>query len=100
MTVEEFNKKYADYLETGHYGLDINIPEVIAFLDQEFERFLIHLKGFKYQQIKLKFNRARFLFKTNIPIRTEASIALIIEQRINELVKKYDENKKLKENDN
>ena len=33
MTVNEFNKKYKDYLEEGHYGLDINIPSVVNYLD-------------------------------------------------------------------
>ena len=28
MTSTEFNEKYSAYLEEGHYGLDIDIPEV------------------------------------------------------------------------
>lgn len=59
MSADEFNKKYADYLETGHYGLDIHKPEVIKYLDQEFQE-LIKIPGFKYTQIKIKFGYSRF----------------------------------------
>jgi hypothetical protein len=57
-TCKEFNAKYADYLEEGHYGMDINIPAVIAYVDQIFQD-LIKIEGFKYQQIKTKFGLAR-----------------------------------------
>ena len=56
MTSFEFNEKYKDYLEQGHYGLAIDIPSVTKFLDGIFSLVLIHLPGFKYSQIKLKFN--------------------------------------------
>ena len=29
MTTEDFNKKYSDYLEAGHYGLAIDNEDVI-----------------------------------------------------------------------
>jgi hypothetical protein len=57
-TGKEFNAKYADYLEEGHYGMDINIPSVITYVDQIFQD-LIKIEGFKYQQIKTKFGLAR-----------------------------------------
>ena len=38
MTVDEFNEKYKDYLEPGHYGLAINDPDVIDYLDTQFEK--------------------------------------------------------------
>jgi hypothetical protein len=59
MTTEEFNEKYKDYLEDGHYGLDISYPSVIEYLDKIFQD-LIKVPGFKYSQIKLKFNSSRF----------------------------------------
>lgn len=59
MTVEEFNIKYKDYLEEGHYGLDINNQEVIKYLDNIFID-LIKIPGFKYTQIKIKFSSIRF----------------------------------------
>jgi hypothetical protein len=54
-TAEEFNSKYKDYLEEGHYGLDLYKPEAIEYLDKEFEE-LIKIPGFKYSQIKSKFD--------------------------------------------
>jgi 5-bromo-4-chloroindolyl phosphate hydrolysis protein len=57
-TGKEFNAKYIDYLEESHYGMDINIPSVIAYVDQIFQD-LIKIEGFKYQQIKTKFGLAR-----------------------------------------
>lgn len=58
MTVTGFNQKYRQYLEEGHYGLDINDPRVIAYLDEKFQE-LIKVPGFSYSQIKLKFGMSR-----------------------------------------
>lgn len=57
-TTTEFNKKYEAFLEKGHYGLDIQIPSVIEYLDTVFEE-LTKIEGFSYSQIKLKFRSAR-----------------------------------------
>lgn len=57
-TNQEFNDKYKDYIDADHYGMDINIPSVIAYVDQIFQD-LIKIEGFKYQQIKTKFGLAR-----------------------------------------
>lgn len=57
-TTTEFNEKYKDYLEEGHYGMDINEPSVITYVDQIFND-LTQIPGFKYQQIKTKFGLAR-----------------------------------------
>jgi hypothetical protein len=59
MTSTEFNEKYSAYLEEGHYGLDIDIPEATDFLDKAFQ-VLIKIPGFKYSQIKSKYNSSRF----------------------------------------
>ena len=59
MTTEEFNEKYKDYLEEGHYGLDLEKPEAIEYLDKEFEE-LVKLPHFSYSQIKSKFSSFRF----------------------------------------
>lgn len=59
MNASQFNKKYFDYLSEGHYGLDINIPELVEELDIVFQE-LIKIPGFKYTQIKEKFHQARF----------------------------------------
>jgi hypothetical protein len=54
MTAADFNEKYKDFLEEGHYGLDLEHPEAIAYLDKEFQEF-IKIPGFTYSQIKSKF---------------------------------------------
>ena len=55
MTVEQFNEKYKDFLEEGYYGLDLDKPEAIKYLDKEFKEF-IKIPCFSYSQIKSKFN--------------------------------------------
>ena len=55
MNRQEFNEKYKDYLEDRFSGLELSNPEVIEYLDSEFEE-LIKLPNFKYSQIKGKFN--------------------------------------------
>jgi len=64
MTAKEFNQKYSAYLEDKHYGLNIHIPEVIEYLDKIFEG-LVKIEGFKYYQIKEKYDSTRFY--TNLP---------------------------------
>lgn len=59
MTASEFNEKYKEYLEEGHYGLDISTPSIIKYLDEMFQD-LIKIPGFKYSQIKEKFSTSRF----------------------------------------
>ena len=59
MTAEEFNIKYKDYLENGHYGLDLHNPEAVEYLDNEFQEF-IKIPDFNYSQIKSKFSSFRF----------------------------------------
>lgn len=95
MTTKEFNQKYKDYLEEGHYGLDINIPSVVEYLDSIFENGLVNIDGFKYHQIKLKFNMARFYFDTDWKNKSiEQMISNGVEKEINRLVKEYDESNK------
>jgi hypothetical protein len=57
-TSKEFNDKYKDYLEEGHYGIDINEPSVLAYVDQIFND-LTQIPGFQFSQIKTKFGLAR-----------------------------------------
>lgn len=54
---EAFNQKYKDYLEPRFYGLEIGDPDVIYYLDQEFEKEIKQNPTFQYSQIKLKFGR-------------------------------------------
>ena len=85
MTSFEFNEKYKDYLEEGYYGLAIDIPSVVKFLDGIFSLVLIHLPEFKYSQIKLKFNYSRVY--TTIQYHT---MTYWIETEINRLVEEFD----------
>jgi hypothetical protein len=57
-TAKEFNSKYDYYLEEGHYGMDIDEPSILTYVDQIFQD-LTHIPGFKYQQIKTKYGLAR-----------------------------------------
>ena len=57
-TSKEFNDKYKDYIDEEHYGMDINEPSVLAYVDQIFND-LTWIPGFKYQQIKTKYGLAR-----------------------------------------
>ena len=63
-TNEEFNTKFKDYLEEEHYGMSIQIPSVLTYVDQIFHD-LTQIPGFKYQQVKVKFGLARV--HTNLP---------------------------------
>ena len=55
MNCHQFNEKYKDFLEEGHYGLDLDKPEAIAYLDEKFQEF-IKRPDFKFSQIKSKFD--------------------------------------------
>jgi hypothetical protein len=57
-TSEEFNEKYKEYIEEGHYGMDIHEPSVLAYVDQIFSD-LIKIPGFEFSQIKTKYGMAR-----------------------------------------
>lgn len=91
MTQEEFNEKYKDYLEEGHYGLDISYPSIVNYLDKIFQD-LIKIPGFQYSQIKLKFNSCRF-YNNLYEIAPELSniIDKAVEKEVNFLVMVEDE---------
>jgi len=72
MTSQEFNKKWAEFLEEGHYGLALDKPEVVEFLDKEFEQ-LSKLPDFKFSQIKSKFNSFRF-YADGVPAEKRSEI--------------------------
>ena len=81
-TTKEFNKKYEDYLEKGHDGIDINEPSVIAYVDQIFTD-ITWIPGFKYQEIKTKFGLARV--HTNLQ-EIMPFVGRIIEQELEEKI--------------
>lgn len=86
MTSEQFNKKYESFKEQGHYGLSIDIPSVVDYLNWQFKD-LIMIPDFKYSQIKLKFNTAIFYCK---PDSIDSNK---IENEINRLVKEHNTKK-------
>lgn len=98
MTPKEFNEKYKDYLEEHYYGLDISYPSVVNYLDEIFQE-LIKIPGFKYSQIKLKFNTCRFYTNLfDIVPKLSHFISYQIENKINTLVEiEFGINKRLKE---
>jgi hypothetical protein len=57
-TTTEFNQKYKEFIDESHYGMDINEPSVIAYVDHIFSD-LTKIPGFKFQQVKTKFGLAR-----------------------------------------
>lgn len=57
-TNKEFNDKYYAYLEKDHEGMQIQVPAVLAYVDQIFND-LTEIPGFKYQQVKCKYGLAR-----------------------------------------
>jgi hypothetical protein len=59
MTAHQFNEKYKEYLEEGHYGLDVHNEKFINWLDEKFQEF-IKKPDFSYSQIKAKFGYGRF----------------------------------------
>jgi hypothetical protein len=94
MTQQEFNEKYKQYIPEGWYGLSFDIPEVAIYLDGVMQD-LITIPGFELHQIKLKFNMARFYFNTSWEQKhLELALQSRIENKINEIVKKIDEDAK------
>ena len=80
LTAEEFNTKYKDYLEEGYYGLALRNSAVVDYLDEQFQE-LIKIPGFKYTQIKVKFDNVRFYC-----IGVESEKITEIENKIKELL--------------
>ena len=81
MTPEQFDKKWKNHLEPGHYGLDITHTDVITYLDQKFTQIKQEFPNFQYSQIKLKFGQARVYMEPQ-QINTHE-----IEQDINQILK-------------
>ena len=77
MTTEEFNKKYSAYLEERFYGLDIDHPEVIEYLDKEFEKEVEKNPEFQFSQIKMKFGSSRVYTNSDKSSEWESEIVRI-----------------------
>jgi hypothetical protein len=91
MTQQEFNEKYKQYIPEGWYGLSFDIPEVTIYLDGVMQD-LITIPRFELYQIKLKFGMARFYFGSIWKEKhLQLALEFAIEKRINEIVKKIDD---------
>ena len=81
-TIQKFDKKWGKHLEKGFYGMEINDPDVILYVDSMFELLNIIDNEFKYSQIKLKFGYSRvYLEKIE-----HNEISKIIENGINNIL--------------
>jgi hypothetical protein len=78
MTSDEFNKKWNKYLEDGFYGMAIEHPQVIEYLDKEFTKEIEINPSFNYAQIKMKFGTSR--------VYTNSEKTSIWEEEVNKLV--------------
>jgi hypothetical protein len=79
MTAREFNQKWAQFLEPGHYGLAIDSPSVCEYLDKVFEG-LTKIPGFEYYQIKTKFEYSSFY--SNLVEILSPEVGLMIQRSI------------------
>lgn len=95
MTANEFNIKYKDYLEEGHYGLGFDYPRITNYLDEMFQE-LIKIPGFQYSQIKWKFSSSCFYTNLNevLGVKLGSIITYEIEKKINFYVSIEDEIRK------
>ncbi|MBN2776828.1 MAG: hypothetical protein JXR36_04255 [Bacteroidales bacterium] len=65
MTSIDFNNKWNKYLEEGYYGMTIENPKVIEYLDGEFTKEIEANPDFDYAQIKMKFGACRIYASSN-----------------------------------
>jgi len=93
-TAKEFNEKYGNFLEEGHYGMAIDLPEIVDFLDHIFQD-LVKINGFKYIQIKVKFGYARFYTKG-----ISSDMCYMIEGKLNQMLKAYQEEQEQRNENN
>lgn len=82
MDALEFNNKWKNYLNTGYYGLNINIPQVVEYLDSEFEKEIKINETFNYSQIKLKYGVARVYANTDKAYEWEKNIDRILNSEL------------------
>jgi hypothetical protein len=79
MNAEQFNQKYFEFLEEGHYGLDIDVPDIVEYLDRIFQE-LTRIPKFEYSQIKIKFDEGRFY--NNLHIVLGRTLAMLINNEV------------------
>jgi hypothetical protein len=94
---EEFNKKYAAYLEEDQLGMTFEIPSILNYVDEVFTD-LVQIPGFKYSQIYTKFGLAKVY--TNLEILLPFAGRILsqeLEEKINFILKvEYEIERRLK----
>lgn len=94
---EEFNKKYAEYLEEDQIGMTFEIPAVLHYVDEVFTD-LVQIPGFKYSQIYTKYGLAKVY--TNLEILLPFAGRILsqeLEDKINFVLKvEYEIQRRLK----
>lgn len=83
-TSDEFNEKWKQYLEPGHYGMTIEHPKVLEYMDKEFEKETKLHSEFTFAQIKLKFHTARVYTNSQQNDIWEMAIDDLIKENSNE----------------
>lgn len=78
MSIEEFNKKYKNYLCPGYPGLQIEDEEIIKYLDSLFETYLIKVERFIYYQIKANLSLNFVRFYSSLDEENDIKSALLI----------------------
>ena len=78
MTSNEFNEKWNKYLEDGFYGMAIEHPKVIQYLDKEFTREVESNNSFTYSQIKMKFGKSRVYANSERVLEWEQEIDRLV----------------------
>jgi hypothetical protein len=69
----DFNEKWKEHLEKGHYGMDLSGEEVEKYVDEEFEKVKEEYPNFTYTQIKEKFGGAR-VYMHGVPYEITSQI--------------------------
>jgi len=78
MTIKEFNAKWQRYRTEGAYGLDIDDPNVIDYLDKEFLQESERNARFYYSQIKVKCGTSRIYTNSLQKMKWEETIDKIM----------------------
>ena len=78
MTIDEFDKKWKGHKEQGHYGMAINIPRIIEYMDAELTKEKEVNPTFTFSQIKLKFGTARVYTSSDKATQWERGINALI----------------------
>lgn len=83
----EFNAEWKEHLSDGHYGMGIGNEKVAKYLNREFKLLKLLIPDFEYQQIKLKFGKARiYLSSETAEFELMNKIANLLETRVDEIL--------------